>query len=90
MIKTSGNSLTSEADKIMFNEIAPIITKLFSSITSELLIMPQHWEDKDGTKQKIYNMVSDKCIDFLTSYIKGTAKIQYELLCKPPVMTIAP
>lgn len=78
-------SLTSEADKIMVNEIAPLITKIFSSITSELIVFPRHWEDKDGTNKKLYDMVSERCIAFIRDYVEGTAKLQYELLCKPPI-----
>lgn len=78
-------SLTSEADKIMVDEMLPIITKMFSSITSELIVFPHHWEDKNGNIKKVYDITAEKCIAFLTDCINGTAQLQYELLCKPPV-----
>ena len=78
-------SLTSEANRILIEEIAPLITKMFSSITSELNVQPQYWKDEDGTKRKVYEAVSSKAIDFIEDYIKGTAELQYTELCKPPI-----
>ncbi len=78
-------SFTSEADEIMVKEVAPLITKIFSSITSELIVLPWHWEDEDGTNKKLYDMTSERCIAFIKDYVEGTAKLQYELLCKPPI-----
>lgn len=77
-------SLTSEANRILIDDIAPLITKMFSSITSELIVQPQHWKDEDGTNKQIYDAVSDKAIEFIESYVKGTAELQYSALCKPP------
>lgn len=81
-------SLTIEANRILIDEIAPLITKMFSSITSELIVQPQHWKDEDGTKRKVYEAVSNKATDFIENYIKGTAELQYSALCKPPIMEV--
>lgn len=85
MPETKRKSLTSEADEIMVKEVAPLITKIFSSITSELIILPKHWNDEGGVNKKLYNMMSERCIAFIKDYVEGTAKLQYELLCKPPI-----
>lgn len=78
-------NLAREIDKVMVEEVAPIITNIFLSITSELIVLPQHWEDKDGTNKIFYDIASEKCIAFIKDYVEGTAKLQYELLCKPPI-----
>jgi len=79
-------SLTSEANRILLNEIAPLITKMFASITSELANQPQHWEDADGVHKKVYDMMCSKCKEFINGYTEGTAELMYRELCKPPVM----
>ena len=79
-------SLTDEANKILINEIAPLITKMFASITSKLISQPKHWEDVDGAHKKVYDLMCLKCKVFITGYTEGTAKLMYEELCKPPVI----
>lgn len=78
-------SLTSEANRIMLDEIAPLITKMFASITSELMNHPRHWEDADGSHRKVYDKMCLKCKEFFEGYTEGTARLMYEELCKPPV-----
>ena len=46
--------LTTKANKIFIDEILQLVTKAFSSITSELMTHPQYWNDEDGKMKKVF------------------------------------
>lgn len=79
-------SLESESNKILINEIFPLVTKAFSSMTSEITDGHLHWNDEDGKVKKIFENESKKFVSKFKRYVEGTAKLQYETLIASPIM----
>lgn len=77
--------LTSNANKIFIDEILPLVTKAFSSITSELMSYPQYWNDENGKVKKLLENKGEMFISDFKNYVEGTVKLQYETLCTPPI-----
>ena len=77
--------LTSKANKIFIDEILPLVTKAFSSITSELMSQPQYWNDEGRKVKKIFEDKGEMFISDFKNYVGGTIKLQYEILTTPPV-----
>lgn len=76
--------LSSKANKIFIDEILPLVTKAFSSITSELMSYPQYWDDEDGKVKKLLEDKGEEFISDFKRYVEGTIKLQYEVLTIPP------
>lgn len=76
--------LTTKANKIFIDEILPLVTKAFSSITSELMTHPQYWNDEDGKIKKLFEQKGEMFISDFKKYVEGTAKLQYEALTTQP------
>lgn len=76
--------LSSGANKIFIDEILPLVTKVFSSITSELMSHPQYWNDEYGKIRKLLEQKGETFISDFKKYVEGTVKLQYEILTTPP------
>ncbi len=76
--------LSSKANKILIDEILPLVTKAFSSITSELMSYPKYWNDEDGKIKKLLEDKGETFISDFKRYVEGTIKLQYEVLTTPP------
>lgn len=77
--------LTTEANKIFANEILPLVTKAFSSITSEFMSHPQYWNDEDGKVKKIFKQKGEMFISDFKKYVEGTVDLQYKILTASPI-----
>lgn len=77
--------LSAKANKIFIDEILPLVTKAFSSITSELMSYPQYWNDEDGKVKKLLEDKGEAFISDFKRYVEGTIKLQYEVLTTPPI-----
>lgn len=73
--------LTTKANKIFIDEILPLVTRAFSSITSELMTHPQYWNDEDGKMKKLFEQKGEMFISDFKKYVEGTINLQYETLC---------
>lgn len=79
--------LTSKANEIFIDEILPLVTKAFSSITSEFMVHPQYWNDEDESIKKLYEEKGKAFVSDFKKYVEGTVKLQYEILTAPTVIT---
>lgn len=77
--------LTTKANKIFIDEILSLVTKAFSSITSEIMSHPQYWNDEDGKMKKLFEGKAEMLISDFKKYVEGTAKLQYEVLTTSPI-----
>lgn len=77
--------LSSKANKIFIDEILPLVTKVFSSITSELMSYPQYWDDEDGKVKKLLEDKGEAFISDFKRYVEGTIELQYEILSTSPI-----
>lgn len=77
--------LSSKANKIFIDEILPLVTKAFSSITSEIMSHPQYWNDEDGKVKKLFEQKGEMFISDFKKYVEGTVKLQYEVLSTSPI-----
>lgn len=75
---------SSKANKIFIDEILPLVTKAFSSITSELMSYPQYWNDEDGKVKKLLDDKGEAFASDFKRYVEGTIKLQYKVLTTPP------
>jgi len=78
--------LTTKANQILIDEILPLVTKAFSSITSEFMSYPQYWNDKDGNVKKMLEEKGELFVSAFKNYVEGTIKLQYKILTVPPIM----
>ncbi len=79
--------LTSKANEIFIDKILPLVTKAFSSITSEFMVHPQYWNDEDESIKKLYEEKGKAFVSDFKKYVEGTVKLQYEILTAPAVIT---
>lgn len=77
--------LSSKANKIFIDEILPLVTKAFSSITSDLMSHPQYWNYEDGKVKKLFEDKGEAFVSDFKRYVKGTIDLQYEILSTPPI-----
>lgn len=77
--------LSSKANKIFIDEILPLVTKAFSSITAELMAHPQYWDDEDEEVKKLFEDKGKMFISYFRRYVEGTINLQYEILCTKPI-----
>lgn len=78
--------LESKANKIFIDEILPLVTKAFSSITSEFMVHPQYWNDEDETIKRLFEEKGKAFVSDFKKYVEGTVKLQYEILTTPAVV----
>lgn len=83
--KERDDMLTSKANKILVDEIFPLVTKAFSSMTSELMSQPQYWKDDSRAVKKIFEDKGEMFISAFKNYVKGTISLQYDILTAPPI-----
>ncbi len=76
--------LTSKANKIFIDEILPLVTKAFSSITSELMTRPNYWKDENGKVKRLFEDKGEMFISDFKKYVEGTVRLQYEVLTTLP------
>ena len=72
--------LTAKANKILVEEIFPLVTSAFSSITSELMQKPCCHEDDGELIKREYEKEAKKFASLFKNYVDTTAELQYEIL----------
>lgn len=77
-------SLESEVNKILIDEIFPLVTKAFSSITSECVSIHRYWNDEYGKLKELFEDIGEKFVSDFKRYVEGTVKLQYETLTASP------
>lgn len=76
--------LTTKANKIFIDEILPLVTKAFSSITSEIMSHPQYWSEEDGKMKKLFEGKAEMFVSDFKKYVEGTIELQYKVLTTLP------
>jgi hypothetical protein len=69
-----------KANKIFTEEILPLVTKAFSSITAELAQHHGCLKDENETFKEFYESKAEMFASDFKNYAEGTAKLQYEFL----------